>query len=94
MNSIDEQDIPALAPGVRMQNDAVNGEPVLVFPEGVLFLNPTAHEIVSRCDGATRVGRIASQLAEEYEADENEIRKDVVECLTDLVQRKLMKVSK
>lgn len=42
MSTIDEQSHPALAAGVRMQMDATTGEPILLFPEGVLHLNATA----------------------------------------------------
>ena len=66
MSTISETAVPALARGVRLHTDAATGEPVLLFPEGVLFLNATAHEVVRRCDGSATVGGIVSALAEEY----------------------------
>ena len=56
---------PKLARGVRLQTDSKTGNSVLLFPEGVLELNETAQDIVSRCDGRT-VGEIVQTLAEEY----------------------------
>ena len=91
---MDEQSQPALAPGVRLQNDALTGDPVLVFPEGVLFLNPTALEIVDKCDGTASVARIISELADEYEAPDGDMRADVLECLAQLHQRKLLVLCK
>ncbi len=59
---------PSLAKGVRLQIDSTTGKNVLLYPEGIVELNETAHEILSRCDGRT-LGEIICELAEEYEAD-------------------------
>ena len=90
MNPPDDQSRPALAPGVRLQTDKVSGEPVLVFPEGVLFINSTAQDIVARCDGQATVEQILAALAEEYDAPAADLREDVMACLTELRQRKLL----
>lgn len=90
MNPLDDQSRPALAPGVRLQTDKVSGEPVLVFPEGVLFINSTAQDIVARCDGKTTVKQIVAALAEEYDAPEADLREDVLACLTELRRQKLL----
>jgi coenzyme PQQ biosynthesis protein PqqD len=81
---------PTLAPGVRLQMDAITGEPVLLYPEGIMALNSTAHEIVARCDGATTVGAIAAALAAEYEISHDALDGDVLECLEDLHRRRLI----
>jgi pyrroloquinoline quinone biosynthesis protein D len=62
---------------------------VLLYPEGIVELNETAHEVLSRCDGRT-LGEIVSELAEEYEADRAAIAADVNETLADLQQRNLI----
>jgi len=90
MSSIDEKSCPALVLGVRMQLDVTTGEPVLLFPEGVLHLNATAHEVVSRCDGRTSVAAIVAALAAEYEVERDALRGDVLECLAALQKRKLI----
>ena len=90
MNPIEEKSCPRLAPGVRLQKDALNGEPVLVFPEGVVFINASAHEILLRCDGKAAVREIIAALDEEYEGPGGSLREDVVECLTDLNRRRLV----
>ena len=81
---------PALAPGVRLQIDKLTGEPVLLHPEGIMTLNSTAHEIVARCNGATTVEDIATALAAEYEISRAALDADVLECLEDLRQRRLI----
>ena len=62
---------------------------MLLYPEGIVELNETAHEILSRCDGRT-LGEIVQALAEEYEADRTAIAADVHETLEDLRRRKLI----
>jgi pyrroloquinoline quinone biosynthesis protein D len=80
---------PRLAKGVRLQTDSASEKSVLLFPEGIMELNETAHEILTRCDGRT-VNDIVHALAEEYEADPAEVASDVRETLADLQQRRLI----
>jgi len=82
---------PKLARGVRLQTDSKTGNSVLLFPEGVLELNETAQDIVSRCDGRT-VGEIVQTLAEEYDVDSKMLGADVQETLRDLLGRKLIEL--
>lgn len=87
---MDLQSRPVLSRGVRLQTDASTGEPVLLFPEGVLHLNPTAHDIVNRCDGQRTTEAILALLANEYDVTVEMIRGDVLDCLGELHQRKLL----
>jgi len=80
---------PSLAKGVRLQIDSTTHQCVLLYPEGIVELNETAQEILSRCDGRT-LGEIVFELAEEYEADSNALGADVRDTLSDLQQRKLI----
>ena len=82
---------PTLTRGVRLQTDSKTGNRVLLFPEGVLELNETAQEIVTRCDGRT-VAEIVQALADEYDADPQMLGADVRETLADLLQRKLIEL--
>ena len=80
---------PSLAKGVRLQPDSSTGKSVLLYPEGIVELNETAHEILSRCDGRT-VGEIVCELAEVYAADPAALAADVRDTLSDLQRRKLI----
>ena len=82
---------PLLAKGVRLQIDSTIGKNVLLYPEGIVELNETAHEILSRCDGRT-VGEIVCELAEVYEADPAALTADVSDMLSDLQRRKLIEL--
>ena len=90
MNAIDQQRCVRLALGVRLQTDRATGEVVLLYPEGILILNETAREIVTRCDGKTAIAEIVVALAAEYESSAAELENDVAECLRDLHRRKLI----
>jgi len=83
-----------LAPGARLQLDKVTGELVLLYPEGVLELNGTAHAILNLCNGATTVTEIIAALSAEYEVEEAVLRTDAMECLGDLVDRHLVILKK
>ena len=80
---------PSLAKGVRLQIDSTTGKNVLLYPEGIVELNETAHEILSRCDGRA-LAEIVQALAKEYDADRTAIAADVHETLADLQWRKLI----
>jgi pyrroloquinoline quinone biosynthesis protein D len=75
-----------------LQTDPKTGNSVLLFPEGVLELNETAQEIVTRCDGRT-VSEITQALAEEYNVDLEMLAADVRETLADLQRRKLIELT-
>ena len=83
---------PRLAKSVRLQIDSTTGKNVLLYPEGIVELNETAHEILCRCDGRT-LDKIVCELAEEYEADSNALAADVRETLSDLQRRKLITIT-
>jgi len=83
---------PGLARGVRLQADSKTGNSVLLFPEGVLELNETAREILTRCNGRT-VSEIIQALAEEYDAGSHMLADDVRETLADLQRRKLIELT-
>jgi coenzyme PQQ biosynthesis protein PqqD len=87
------QSRPALARGVRLWIDPINGGPVLLFPEGVLPLDDATHDIVSRCSGQATLEGIVASLAEEYEADCATLLNDVCECLAQLREEMLITLS-
>ncbi len=92
MPEISNSALPRLANGVRLQSDPATGKSVLLYPEGIIELNETAHEIVSRCDGRT-LDEIIQTLAEEYDADSAALTVDVQETLADLQRRKLIELT-
>jgi coenzyme PQQ biosynthesis protein PqqD len=72
--------------------DSATGKSVLLFPEGILELNETAHEILARCDGRT-LNEIVRALAEEYDSEVAALAADVRDTLADLQRRKLIELT-
>ena len=89
VTTISDSARPTMAQGVRLQIDSATGKNVLLYPEGIVELNETAHAILCRCDGRT-LGEITHALAEEYEANVNAVAADIRDTLLDLQQRKLI----
>jgi pyrroloquinoline quinone biosynthesis protein D len=58
---------PKLSARARLHTDKVTGKPVLLYPEGALMLNPTAHAITLLCDGTKTLDSIVSNLGSRYE---------------------------
>lgn len=79
---------PALWRLARMEFDPVRGRKVLLYPEGAILLNDTAAEILSLCDGARTVDQISAILGERYHA---EVGADVLECLSGLMDREMVR---
>jgi len=82
---------PRLAAKVRLKWDEVRQKPLLLFPEGVLVLNPTAHEVVALCDGQRTVAEIVKTLGEKFRSDT--IDPDVKELLAKLVGKRFVTVA-
>ena len=54
---------PRLVTGARLQYDDVRSEHVLLIPEGVVRLNPTAAEVLGLCDGERSLDDIVGALS-------------------------------
>jgi pyrroloquinoline quinone biosynthesis protein D len=61
---------------------------MLLIPEGVVRLNPTAAEVLELCDGQRSLDDIAGALSVRY--DGADVRDDVRELLDALAQRGLV----
>lgn len=83
--SLDPQACPALARGVKMRFDETRGQWMLNAPERVLVLDEIAKDILSRCDGVTRISDLCWQLAVEFAEPLETVEADVMEMLRDLV---------
>ena len=53
---------PRIAPGLRLQWEPAQECHVLLYPEGMVKLNRSAGEILSRCDGERDLAAIVADL--------------------------------
>jgi pyrroloquinoline quinone biosynthesis protein D len=79
---------PRLVTGARLGYDDVREEHVLLIPEGVVRLNPTAAEVLELCDGERSLDEIVDALSARYEGAD--VRDDVVELVGAMAQRGLV----
>ncbi|MFN8646896.1 MAG: pyrroloquinoline quinone biosynthesis protein PqqE [Gemmatimonadales bacterium] len=71
----------------RLGHDRVRNRPVLLWPEGAMFLNDSGRAILELCDGSRTVAAIAGELGARYGAD---VLADVREYVGDLARRGLV----
>ena len=76
---------PRLITGARLGYDDVRQEHVLLIPEGVVRLNPTAAEVLGLCDGDRSLDDIVGAVAAQYEGAD--VRDDVVELVDAMARR-------
>jgi len=60
---------PRLAAKARLKWDEIRQKPLLLFPEEVLVLNPTAYEVLALCDGRRTIGEILQSLKKKFNND-------------------------
>jgi pyrroloquinoline quinone biosynthesis protein D len=73
--------------GVRAGIDSLSGDKVLLFPEGVLFLNETAAAVIQECDGSRSVTEVVQAIGEVYD---NVALEDVITLLQELITQHLL----
>jgi len=78
-----------LSPKVRLRRDEQSGKTALVFPETVLFLNPSGAAIVELCNGRT-LAEIVGVLATRYQVSPDEVERDVRGYLARLSDKGLL----
>jgi pyrroloquinoline quinone biosynthesis protein D len=79
---------PRLVTGARLLYDEVRREDVLLVPEGLVRLNPTAAEVLGLCDGERSLDDIVSTLSARY--DGFDLRDDVRGLVDAMTQRGLV----
>jgi pyrroloquinoline quinone biosynthesis protein D len=79
---------PRLVTGARLRYDEVREEHLLLIPEGVVRLNPTAVEVLELCDGERSLDDIVGALSMRYGGAD--VRGDVLELVDAMTQRGLV----
>lgn len=77
--SMDDNNIPILMPAYRFQWEEAQNCHILLYPEGMIKLNPSASEILKYCDGNHSVSAILNLLQQQY--PEANLEEDVREFL-------------
>jgi pyrroloquinoline quinone biosynthesis protein D len=83
-------DRPRLVRGVKLRPDVARGGHVLLAPERVVTVNPSAVAVVERCDGSRSLDTIVDELAATYSAERSLIEADVLTLVGDLAAKRLV----
>ena len=87
--ALDPDTRPRLMRGVRLREDPARGF-ILLAPERVLTANPTAVEVLKRCDGERTVTQIVDELVIAFSADRGRVVADVEALLADLAAKRMV----
>jgi coenzyme PQQ biosynthesis protein PqqD len=85
-------------PSEEIVSREIEGEFIIVplvsgiaeFDDDLFTLNETARSIWKRLDGKKSLQDVIQELATEYGAPENEIEKDVLGLVTELIKRRML----
>lgn len=77
--AIGTSSIARIARGFRLQFEPVQDAHVLLYPEGMVKLNGSAGEILSRCDGVKSVAAVVAELEQRF--GESGLERDVLAFL-------------
>ncbi len=64
-----------------MAKDRISGAPLILYPEGVLWLNATAAVIAGLCDGRRTLAEIVAELEGRYAVPPEVLRSEASEFL-------------
>lgn len=82
--------VPKLARKARLRFDRHSGGYMIIYPERGLALNESAAAIAKRCDGTLTIGEIASAVANEANADHEQVTRDVMAFVDELARKGLL----
>ncbi len=81
----------SLTAGYRFQWEAAQDCYVLLYPEGMIKLNPSAGEILKRCDGRT-LQAVVLDLQQAFPEFASSIEQDVREFITHALEKSWLTV--
>jgi pyrroloquinoline quinone biosynthesis protein D len=90
VSEIDASAKPVIGRGFRLQWEPAQSAHVLLYPEGMVKLNGSAGQILSRCDGERTVAEIIDDLERTYSA--TDLTKDVTAFVSFALQNKWLEI--
>jgi pyrroloquinoline quinone biosynthesis protein D len=90
--SLAPEDRPYLPRGVRLHDDRLRGQMMLLAPEKAIALDEIGLAILTRVTGEASFAQIIADLARSYDAPEAQIEGDVQQFLSDLRARMFVMV--
>lgn len=86
------QTVAKLARGVRLREDPVRGQTVLLAPERALALDEIAVMIVNALDGERNLDAIAQEFSVKFEAPKEQVLTDVIAFVDEFSKRRMLEL--
>jgi pyrroloquinoline quinone biosynthesis protein D len=90
--TVTAETVAKLARGVRLREDPVRGQTVLLAPERALALDEIAVMIVNALDGERSIDAIAEEFAAKFEAPKDQILSDVIAFVDEFSKRRMLEL--
>ncbi len=90
--TVTAQTVANLARGVRLREDEVRGQTVLLAPERALALDEVAVMIVKALDGERDLDAIALEFAAKFKAPKEQILTDVIAFVDEFSKRRMLEL--
>ncbi|MEB2847876.1 pyrroloquinoline quinone biosynthesis peptide chaperone PqqD [Rhizobiales bacterium RZME27] len=90
--TVTSQTIAKLARGVRLREDPVRGQTVLLAPERALALDEIAVMIVNALDGERTLDAIAAEFSVRFEAPKDQILSDMIAFVDEFSKRRMLEL--
>ncbi len=84
--------VAKLARGVRLREDPVRGQTVLLAPERALALDEIAVMIVKALDGKRSLDQIVEEFATKFDAPKEHILSDVIAFVEEFSKRRMLEL--
>ncbi|OYR12445.1 pyrroloquinoline quinone biosynthesis peptide chaperone PqqD [Brucella grignonensis] len=89
---VTEQTVAKLARGVRLREDSVRGQTVLLAPERALALDEVAVMIINALDGERTLGAIAQEFSIKFETPKEQILADMIVFINEFSKRRMLEL--
>jgi pyrroloquinoline quinone biosynthesis protein D len=89
---IDDRTVVRLARGVRLREDAVRNQTLLLAPERAIALDEIAVAIIQEIDGHRSLDRIADDLSRRFDAPKEQVLHDIVAFIREFVNRRTLEI--
>jgi pyrroloquinoline quinone biosynthesis protein D len=90
--SIEPTTIVKLARGVRLREDNVRKQTVLLAPERAIALDEIAVAIVKALDGVRTLDDIAADFSRQFEAPQEQVLGDILAFVHEFANRRMLEI--
>lgn len=91
--TVDGATVAKLARGVKLREDPVRGQTVLLAPERALALDEIAVSIVRALDGKRSLDEIAEDFSRQFDAPKEAVLADVIAFIREFSNRRLLELA-